>query len=172
MSPALWHQQVLTSSVPCNCMSFPTDNKEMACQRSQGFASGYTRHNLGRDPNPGILWLQRLTDKIVEGHNLDRNPNLEISWLRRLTDKIVEVVFKCESIILLFFQDRVSLCSPGYPRTCSVDLGSQRSTASASSAGIKGIFHHAQPNGSFLVPLCQEFMLLQLKFLGIIMFRP
>jgi hypothetical protein len=43
----------------------------------------------------------------------------------------------------LVFQDRVSLCSPGCPGTHFVDqAGLELRNLPASSAGIKGVYHH------------------------------
>lgn len=57
--------------------------------------------------------------------------------------------------VVLFFKDRVSLYSPGYPRTQSVDeagLEIRDPRASASSAGIEGLHHYTQLILLFKVP--------------------
>jgi hypothetical protein len=58
-------------------------------------------------------------------------------------------------VVVCFFQDRVSLYSPGCPGTHFVDqagLGHRNSPASASRVlGIKGVRHHARPLLRFLI---------------------
>jgi hypothetical protein len=78
-------------------------------------------------------------------------------------------------VVLLFlfgFQDRVSLYSPGYPGTHSVDqagLELRNPPASASlSAGIKDVHHHCLADKGFLVGtktlLCQVSQMLSMDY--------
>jgi hypothetical protein len=44
--------------------------------------------------------------------------------------------------MMVLFWDRVSLCSPGCPKTCSVDQVGHELTPASQVLGIKGICHH------------------------------
>ena len=56
--------------------------------------------------------------------------------------------------VFIFLHDRVSLCSPGCPETCSVDQAGLELTEIRlplpPSAGIKGVHHHHQNKQIFL----------------------
>ena len=67
--------------------------------------------------------------------------------------KIILTNFKKLYIFPPNHQDRASLCSPGCPRTHSVDqagLELRNQPASASAAGIKGVGHHHWAEERFL----------------------
>ena len=60
---------------------------------------------------------------------------------------------------VLFFQDRVSLCSPGCPGTHFVDqagLEHRNPPVCLPSAGIKGVHHHCPASTSFLITLYKQ----------------
>ena len=57
-------------------------------------------------------------------------------------------------VVLFVFRDRVSQCSIGCPRTCSVNQSGLRFGDLPDSAGIKGVHqHYLDPNLSLKGPL-------------------
>jgi hypothetical protein len=74
--------------------------------------------------------------------------------------------------LFCFFQDRVSLCSPGCPGTHSVDqagLELRNLPACLPSAGIKGVCHHSPIRGKVLMVIKND---ITLRFDQIILFQP
>lgn len=76
-----------------------------------------------------------------------------VSWILGLR-KVYTTIPGCKKIwvylfIYLFISDKFSLCSPGYPRTCSVDQASLKlrepSVSASPNTGITGMCHYIQP---------------------------
>lgn len=63
----------------------------------------------------------------------------------KLNNNKIQLLFKLISLLFVCCQDRVSLCSLGYPGTISVDQAGPKLTKLAclclASAGIKGVHH-------------------------------
>jgi hypothetical protein len=91
-----------------------------------------------------------------EAHSVDqaglklRNPSASVSQvlgLKACTTTAQKLVYFFVCLVfcfVLFFQDRVSLCSPGCPGAHFVDQAGLELRNPPASAGIKGVCHHTR----------------------------